>query len=100
MGTGEQMADGRHSAAPRSSARADRGCREDEGAGAVVTHPLFTDHDAWCGGYYELALELGPRSDVGLRTALKALWGHRDLDGCFLDRNREPGDQDRVSPED
>jgi hypothetical protein len=60
---------------------------------------LFTEYDAWHGGFYELALELGPRSDETLRLALAALWRHPDLDGCFLDRNREPSDQERVQPE-
>jgi hypothetical protein len=61
--------------------------------------PLFTEYDAWCGGFYELALELGPRSDERLRAALVALWRHSDLDGCFRDRNQEPGNQERVPPE-
>jgi hypothetical protein len=59
---------------------------------------LFTEVDAWCGGFYEVALELGPRSDDRLRSAVVALWQHPDLEGCYLDRNREPGEQERVSP--
>lgn len=59
---------------------------------------LFTADDAWAGGFYELALEVGPRSDDRLGAALSALWGHPDLDGCYLDRVREPGDQPRIPP--
>jgi hypothetical protein len=58
---------------------------------------LFTAEGAWYGGFYELALEIGPRSDERLRSALTALWKYPDLDGCFFDRSREPIDQPRSS---
>src|SRR5262245_40410376 len=58
---------------------------------------LFTAEDAWYGGFYELALEVGPRSDERLLAALTALWLNPDLDGCYLDRSREPADQPRSS---
>jgi hypothetical protein len=51
---------------------------------------LFTADDAWSGGFYELALELGPRSDDRLRAALVALWrrkrGRRKRDRFDTDR--------------
>ena len=59
---------------------------------------LFTLDDAWCGGFYEVALEFGPRSDDRLRSAIAALWQHPDLEGCFLDGTLEPSKQKRVSP--
>src|SRR5262245_29820054 len=59
---------------------------------------LFTRDDAWYGGFFELALEVGPRSDDRLRAALAALWSHTDLDGCYDDHLREPSDQPRVQP--
>jgi hypothetical protein len=59
---------------------------------------LFTADGAWFGGFYELALEVGPRSDDRLRTALAAVWSHSDIDGCYTDRGREPADQPRVLP--
>jgi hypothetical protein len=59
----------------------------------------FTTNDAWFGGFYELALEVGPRSDDQLRAALTALWAHPDLDGCFLDRSREPDNQLSAQPD-
>jgi hypothetical protein len=58
---------------------------------------LFTTEGAWYGGFYEVALEIGPRSDQRLQSALIALWQHADLDGCFIDRGREPMDQPRTS---
>ena len=51
--------------------------------------PLFTPDGAWFGGFYELALEVGARSDDRLRAALAAVWSHPDLDGCYIDRGRE-----------
>src|SRR5262249_36873381 len=48
------------------------------------------------GGFYELAIEIGPRSDQQLRSALVALWHHPNLDGCFMDRKREPTDQPKT----
>jgi hypothetical protein len=60
---------------------------------------LFTREGAWFGGFYELALEIGPRSDVLLLEVLSALWSHPALDGCFLDCGREPVEQRRSLPE-
>ncbi len=60
---------------------------------------LFTAGEAWLGGFYEVAFEICPRSDERLQAALAAVWAHPDIDGCYLDRNREPADQPRVSPE-
>lgn len=60
---------------------------------------LFTPDDTWSGGHYELALELGPPSMQRLRAAIGALWKYPDLTGCFLDRNREPDQQPRVTPD-
>jgi hypothetical protein len=60
---------------------------------------LFTADSAWYGGFYELALEVGPRSDDRLRAALAAVWSHPDLDGCYTDRAREPADQPRFPPD-
>ena len=60
-----------------------------------MSERLLTADGAWYGGFYEVALEIGSRSDQHLRAALTALWQYADLDGCFLDRNREPMDQPR-----
>jgi hypothetical protein len=59
---------------------------------------VFTADDAWAGGFYELAIEIGSRSDERLRAALAAIWQHPDLDGCYLERNREPSEQLRRLP--
>jgi hypothetical protein len=58
---------------------------------------LFTDDEVWLGGYYELAMEVGPRCDERLQAALSALWSHPNLEGCFRDRTREPSDQQRIA---
>jgi hypothetical protein len=39
--------------------------------------------DNWTGGFYELAIELGPRHDGRLDQAVRALWEAADVDGCF-----------------
>lgn len=48
------------------------------------------------GGFYELAIELGQPSNQRLLDALKALWHHPSLEGCYLDWKREPKEQQRV----
>jgi hypothetical protein len=60
---------------------------------------LFADPDAWHGGHYELELELGPRSDARLSSALHALWGRTDLEGPYGDPNIDPSQQAFVSPD-
>lgn len=62
----------------------------------------FPLDENWHGGYYELALELGPHRDTDADTrlleALVAIWQEPGLDGCFLDRGVEPEHQHRVEP--
>jgi hypothetical protein len=58
----------------------------------------FTSNDVWNGGFYELALELGERSDVRLLSALTALWQNLSLKGCYLEREQEPADQVKLIP--
>ena len=57
---------------------------------------VFTNADAWSGGSYELALDIGPVDDERLERALRALWSFRDLDGCYRCRGLEPRDQPRL----
>lgn len=59
---------------------------------------LFTSKDVWGGSFYELAIELGPRSDERLAAASAALWRHPKLDGPYGDNKREPWNQELVSP--
>ena len=59
---------------------------------------LFRKTGVWDGGFFGVSIELGPRSDARLREATAALWGHASLHGCYADRDREPEDQDVVSP--
>jgi hypothetical protein len=59
---------------------------------------LFTRQDVWLGSFYELAIELGPRSDERLAAASAAMWRHPALDGPYRDSKREPWEQEVVSP--
>ncbi len=56
----------------------------------------FSNPNTWFGGYYELALELGERSDERLLNPLAALWSHPSLEGCYLERDKESHEQERV----
>jgi hypothetical protein len=59
---------------------------------------VFTPHAAWDSGWCELAVALGPADDSRLEQALLSLWAHTHLEGCDLDRTREPTEQPRVAP--
>ncbi|MGW1998454.1 hypothetical protein [Embleya sp. NPDC001921] len=56
----------------------------------------FRTVDNWSGGFYELAIEVGPRSDARLQRVLTAVWSAADVQGCFGDRSREPREQEPV----
>ena len=57
----------------------------------------FTEANTWFGGFYELALELGSRSDERLLAALAAIWSDPDFDGIYLSRDIEPSQQERLA---
>ncbi|WP_018350411.1 hypothetical protein [Longispora albida] len=57
----------------------------------------FTITDNWAGGFYELALELGDRSDERLERALRSAWAVAGVEGCFADRSAEPDAQHPVA---
>ena len=59
---------------------------------------LFTAPGAWSGGYFELSLEYPCAATADHLRAADALWKHETLQGCYLRRDREPGDQERVTP--
>jgi len=59
---------------------------------------LFTAPATWSGGFYELIIHLGRRSDQRLQEALKLLWLHDNLDGCWLNPAMEPQDNKRIEP--
>jgi hypothetical protein len=58
----------------------------------LLTHP-----DAWLGGSFDLAIELGPPDLARIQAAMEALWDFPDLDGIYLDRERQTNDQLRYS---
>lgn len=57
---------------------------------------FFTRSGAWDGGYFEFEIELD--SDSHVRRGIVALWEHPDLTGCYAERDIEPEDQARLSP--
>jgi hypothetical protein len=57
---------------------------------------VFTDGEVWTGGFYELALEYEQGAANGLVSGLQQLWQLGGLDGCYLDRERDPENQPRV----
>lgn len=59
---------------------------------------LFSHDHAWSGGFFELAVELGARSDDRLRSALCKVWEHPTLSGCYRQSDREPELQVRIDP--
>lgn len=58
----------------------------------------FTKDNIWVGGFYELAIEVGPRSDEQISAVVNTIWSHPTLEGCYLDRNKEPYDQQKITP--
>lgn len=57
---------------------------------------VFTGEDVWAGGFYELALHYGQNSNDDLNNGLRSLWSLDCLEGCYLDRDREPDEQTRL----
>jgi hypothetical protein len=56
----------------------------------------FTHEDSWTGGFYELAIDVGSMEDAAVLAILQALWSYPGLEGCYLERGREPADQLRL----
>jgi hypothetical protein len=48
----------------------------------------LNDDANWTGGFYELALELGPKDDARLEQALLAVWRDACVSGCFVPEYR------------
>jgi hypothetical protein len=44
------------------------------------------DPDNWSGGFYELAINLGPPDDQRLALALESLWQFARVEGCLARR--------------
>ena len=57
----------------------------------------FAPQNVWFGGFYELAIELGKSSDERLFEALKVLWQHSSLQGCYLKDDIEPDEAEVAS---
>ncbi len=50
----------------------------------------FTFEGAWSGNYYELYIRINSTDETVLEDALKRLWSHPTLSGCYLMRDIEP----------
>lgn len=61
------------------------------GHGPTAADPAqLDDPENWHGGFYELAIELGPPDDMRLEQALRTLWGLASVEGCFTVLTRNP----------
>lgn len=57
----------------------------------------FLAPGAWHGGWYELAIRLGPRSDDRLLDLAQYVWSRSDMNGPYGSSDAEPPEQVRVS---
>ena len=57
----------------------------------------FTTLEVWNGGFYELALEVGSRSDDTLFATLRNVCQYPALTGPYTHRNREPTMQNPIA---
>ena len=64
----------------------------------IIVKPIFCHPDAWTGGFFKLAIELGARSDDRLREAMCKVWAHPSLHGCCLKHDEEPEAQESIDP--
>lgn len=64
--------------------------------GVMHSSASFLAPDAWRGGWYELAIKLGPRSDDRLLQTARWVWSRSDLNGPYGFSDVEPTRQDRV----
>lgn len=62
-----------------------------------VDEKLFTFDGAWSGNYYELYVQINSIEPKFLERALKRLWSHPTLSGCYLTNDVEPGEQKKLS---
>ena len=61
---------------------------------------LFTDIDAWDGGEFGISMFLGRVDSHYAREFLSALWAWPHIEGCWLDKTKEPEEGSRLSPTD
>ncbi len=59
---------------------------------------LFTQPDAWNGGFFEFTFELPQESKSLANVVLAKLWSAPTLNGCYLKRDIEPEQQEKFSP--
>ena len=59
---------------------------------------LFTQSDAWNGGFFELTFELPQETKSLANVVLAKLWSMPLLNGCYLKKDIEPEQQEKLSP--
>ena len=59
---------------------------------------LFTQSDAWYGGFFELTFELPLETKSLANVILEKLWSTPSLNGCYLKKDIEPEQQEKLSP--
>lgn len=58
----------------------------------------FTAPDAWAGGEFGISMFLGRVDSHYAREFLRALWAWPHIEGCWLDRTKEPDEASRLHP--
>jgi hypothetical protein len=52
---------------------------------------IFLPPERWCGGWYELAIQIGPHgNDSALQKLLELIWSRPELSGPYDNKNIEP----------
>ena len=59
---------------------------------------LFTQTDAWNGGFFEFTFELPQESKTSVNMVLAKLWSLPTFNGCYLKRDIEPEQQEKFFP--
>jgi hypothetical protein len=59
---------------------------------------LFTQPDAWSGGFFELTFKLPQETKSLANVILANFWTVSSLNGCYLKRDIEPEQQEKYSP--
>lgn len=62
------------------------------------TSAEFSNPETWRGGFFELAIEVGPWSIHAFDRAIKLLWQYPKLIGCYLSNDQDPLTQELSKP--
>jgi hypothetical protein len=59
---------------------------------------IFSREQAWNGGTYGLAIVVRPPDADAMQRLLSLFWNSQNVSGCYVRRDQEPADQQRVEP--